>query len=37
MYFRFWVRKMFTFSTPDAEDNDSEAPVVILHENRPVA
>ncbi|KAG1750406.1 uncharacterized protein EDB91DRAFT_1045953, partial [Suillus paluster] len=34
--FRFWVRKMFTLSTPDAED-DSEAPVVILHENRPVA
>ncbi|KAG1767379.1 hypothetical protein EV702DRAFT_980140, partial [Suillus placidus] len=35
--FRFWVRKMFTLSTSDAEDNDSEAPVVILHENRPVA
>lgn len=35
--FRFWVRKMFTLSTPDTEDDDSEAPVVILHENRPVA
>ncbi|KAG0699611.1 hypothetical protein DFH29DRAFT_1081186 [Suillus ampliporus] len=37
--FRFWVRKMFTLSTPDADsdDDDSEAPAVILHENRPVA
>jgi len=34
--FRFWVRKMFTLSTPNTED-DSEVPVVILHENRPVA
>jgi hypothetical protein len=35
--FRFWVRKMFTLSAPDTEVDDSEAPVVILHENRPVA
>ncbi|KAG1853189.1 hypothetical protein DFJ58DRAFT_660946, partial [Suillus subalutaceus] len=35
--FRFWVRKMFTLSTPDTEDDDIEVPVVILHENRPVA
>ncbi|KAG1816788.1 uncharacterized protein BJ212DRAFT_1461295 [Suillus subaureus] len=35
--FRFWVRKMFTLSTPDTEDGDNEVPVVILHENRPVA
>ncbi|OAX34246.1 hypothetical protein K503DRAFT_668187, partial [Rhizopogon vinicolor AM-OR11-026] len=35
--FRFWVRKMFTLSGTDAEDYVSESPVVILHENRPVA
>ncbi|KAG2356836.1 hypothetical protein BDR07DRAFT_1612866 [Suillus spraguei] len=27
----------FVSGTPDAEDDDSEVPVVILHENRPVA
>lgn len=35
--FRFWVRKMFTLSRIDTKDYVSEAPVVILHDNRPVA
>ena len=35
--FRFWVHKMFTLSEIDAEHYVSEAPVVILHGNRPVA
>lgn len=35
--FRYWVRKMFTLSKIDAEDYVGEAPVVILHENKPVA
>ncbi|KAJ8592055.1 hypothetical protein M405DRAFT_713605, partial [Rhizopogon salebrosus TDB-379] len=37
--FRFWVRKMFTFSrsNTDSEDHVDEAPVVILHNDRPVA
>ncbi|KAH7882714.1 hypothetical protein F5I97DRAFT_1777339, partial [Phlebopus sp. FC_14] len=41
--FRFWVRKMFTLSRPQGrqfgnpEDDSSELPAVVLHENRPVA